>query len=154
MNTNTVRHYVEEFRKKLALDTPEDAFPAWYLNYVLSQPETLALKNTSDTSEYGGKKNYDYGIDAFNFVDNDDAQVLMIIQAKYSSQINYISKGFRDFKKSLPIITNMLNRVDTAVPYQNKVLVNLKAALNKFTDHQLQALQIEFIVIHFLFRII
>lgn len=27
MNSNTVKQYVEEFRKKLALDLPENAFP-------------------------------------------------------------------------------------------------------------------------------
>ena len=148
MNTNTVKHYVEEFRKKLALDTPEDAFPAWYLNYVLSQPETIALKNSSDSSEYGGKRNFDFGLDAFHLSITGEAPVLTLIQAKYSSQINYISKGFRDLIKSLPLLNSMLDKIDTDVPHQNKVLINLKATLNKLSDEQRQLLQLEFVVIH------
>jgi AIPR protein len=148
MNSNTVKQYVEEFRKKLALDLPENAFPAWYLNYVLSQPETIATKNSSDTSEFGGKANYDFGIDAFNLMVKDENTLLILIQAKYSTQINYISKGFRDFKKSLSLLNNMFDKVDTDVPQQNKVLVNLKAALNLLSDEQRLSLQIEFIVIH------
>ncbi len=148
MNTNTVKQYVEEFRKKLALNSPEDAFPAWYLNYILSQSETVSLKNSSDTSEYGGKRNYDFGIDAFNISTIGDTPVLTIIQAKYSPQINYISKGFKDLIKCLPLVNNMINKIDTDVPHQNKVLVNLKASINKLSDEQRTMLQIEFLVIH------
>ena len=120
----------------------------WYLNYVLSQPETIAAKNSSDTSEFGGKANYDFGIDAFNLMVKDENTLLILIQAKYSTQINYISKGLRDFKKSLSLLNNMFDKIDTDVPQQNKVLVNLKAALNLLSDEQRLSLQIEFIVIH------
>lgn len=148
MKTNTAKQYVEEFRKKLALDSPEDAFPAWYLNYVLAQSETIALKNSSDISEFGGKRNYDFGIDGFNLSIINDIPILVLLQAKYSTQINYISKGFRDLVKCLPLLSSMLDKIDTDVPFQNKVLINLKAAINKLSDEKRKILQVEFIVIH------
>lgn len=148
MNYNTVKHYVEAFRNKLALDSVEDSFPAWYLNFVLGQPETTALKNSSDTSEYGGKKNYDYGVDAFYLDEKGENSLLKIIQAKYSTSPNYISKGFRDLIKCLSLLGSMIEGVDTDVPQQNKVLINLKAVLNGLNDEKRHALQLEFIVIH------
>ena len=148
MNTNTVRHYIEEFRKKLALDSPEDAFPAWYLNYVLSRSETMALKNSSDCSEYGGKRNYDFGVDGFDIAIKNNLLILTLIQAKYSTQINYISKGFKNFIKVLPLLNCMLDKIDANVPYQNKVLINLRAELNNLSNEQRQSLQLDFLVIH------
>lgn len=148
MNSNSAKYYIEEFRKKLALDSPEDCFPVWHLNFVLQQPETTALKNSSDTSEYGGKKNYDFGIDAFDLDLKGEYPVLKIIQAKYSSSLNYISKGFRDMIKCLPVLSSMIDKIDTNVPYQNKVVINLKAALNQLEDVLRHSLQLEFIVIH------
>lgn len=148
MDQAAVKNYVEEFWKKHAGSSTADCFPAWYLHHVKEVPVNVAFQNTSEPEDHVGQNNYDFGVDAFNLSQVDSHYVLSLVQAKYSSSLNYISSGFRNLIKFLPVLNNILNRNDANINKQNKVIINLRRELNSLTNDELNKLRLEFLVIH------
>jgi hypothetical protein len=118
---------VRQFWEKTAhVGAEPHSFAPWYLQQKFQLPETQAMQQSSDG-------NYDFGIDAFQLVKESDGKpsTLVLVQAKYTNSLQQIIKGFRDLEKSLPEVVRSLKAIGTEEPVQNKVLVNLRAALNR-----------------------
>jgi len=150
MNKNEVRFEVEKFRERTAYgDSNADCFPPWYLHQAYRISEIEAQNQSSEQSaDEGGVRGYDFGLDAFYLDRSESKTKLVVIQAKYSESLSYISKGFKDLERCLPQIQNQLAAVGSDVPIQNKVLVNLRSALNRLDPEARKALDIELLVIH------
>jgi hypothetical protein len=151
MDKTEVRLEVENFRVRTAYgNTAADCFPAWYLHQTFQISETKAMTQSAESSSEGhGPRNYDFGIDAYHLEGPEQNPTkLFIIQAKYSDFLSYISKGFKDLEKSLDQLERLLEGVGSDVPMENKVLVNLRAALNVLNAEVKKNLIIEFDVIH------
>src|SRR3990172_8854389 len=137
MDVQVVRQMVRQFWEKTAHTGGEPhCFAPWYLHQTFQLPETQAMQQASDGS-------YDFGIDAFHLDQGNDGKPvsLVLVQAKYSESLQHIIKGFRDLEKALPEVSRSLEAIGTEEPVQNKVLVNLRAALNRL-DPETRARQI------------
>ncbi len=144
MDTQVVRQMVRQFWEKTAHTGGEPhCFAPWYLHQRFQLPETQAMQQASDGS-------YDFGIDAFHLeLGNDGKPVsLVLVQAKYSEKLPHIIKGFKDLEKALPEVSRGLDAIGTEEPIQNKVLVNLRAALNRLDPETRAQLALEFEVLH------
>jgi len=150
MNKNQVRSEVMKFRERTAYgNSNADCFPPWYLHQMYRISETEATRQSSEQSaDEGGVRGYDFGIDAFHLDRSEPQSKLIVIQAKHSDSLNYISKGFRDLEKCLPQLQVELAAVGSVVPIENKVLVNLRSDLNRLDTQVKKELNIEFVVIH------
>jgi hypothetical protein len=93
---------------------------------------------------------YDFGVDAFHLEQGNDGKPasLVLVQAKYSESLQHINKGFRDLEKALPEVSRSLDAIGTEEPVQNKVLVNLRAALNRLDPETRARLALDFEVLH------
>lgn len=144
MDTQIVRQMVKQFWEKTAHTGGEEhCFAPWYLHQKFQLSETQAMKQASDG-------NYDFGVDAFHLAagDNGKSATLVLVQAKYSESLQHISKGFKDLEKALPEISRNLDGIGTEESVQNKVLVNLRATLNRLTPETRKLLELEFHVLH------
>lgn len=150
MNKNTVRAEVEAFREKTAHGRKvDDCFPAWFLSHTYGLSPTQSVLQSSDPSETGGPKGYDFGLDAFHVDLTDSNQPkLILIQAKYSDSLSYASKGFRDLAKLLPKLAWVLGNVGSDSPQENRILVNFRKTINLLSADHKAALTLEFIVIY------
>jgi len=144
MNPKVVRQMVRQFWEKTAHTGGEEhCFAPWYLHHKLQLPETQAMQQSSDGS-------YDFGVDAFHLMKGNDGKPasLVLVQAKYSDSLQYIVKGFKDLEKAIPEISRSLDGIGTEEPVQNKVLVNLRAALNRLDPEVRARLALDFEVVH------
>ena len=145
MEAATVRSEVRRFGEDTgSIGGEPHCFAPWYLNNEFQLSKVQALQQSSDG-------NYDFGIDAFHLVkENNDrpATILVLIQAKYTSNLQLISSGFRDLGKSLEEVRRSLKAIGTEVPIQNKVLVNLRTALNRMDEESRGRLALDFRVLH------
>jgi hypothetical protein len=150
MNKNEVRTEVEKFRERTAYGQSDaDCFPPWFLHQMYRISETEAMNQSSECSaDEGGIRGYDFGVDAFHIDRSGTQPRLVIVQAKYSNSINYISKGFKDLEKSLLQIQTTLDTSESYEPIENKVLVNLRGTLNLLDSGIKRKIDIEFIVVH------
>lgn len=119
----------------------EHCFPAWYLHHELGLPEEKALEQSSDG-------NYDYGIDAFNLDPDEKNPRLLLLQAKYSESVAEIGAGLRGLERSLGELGKILETVGADAPIQNKVLVNLRVALDRVEPTVRKSLELSFVVLH------
>ncbi|MBI2805512.1 MAG: AIPR family protein [Planctomycetes bacterium] len=142
MHPQVVKQMVKQFRERTAHTGAEQhSFAPWYLHDKLQIHETRAMQQSSDGS-------YDFGIDAFNLNADGAHPILLLVQAKYSASVALVAKGFRELERALPELQRALEGIETSEPIQNKVLVNLRASLNRL-DHAARAqVEIEFHVIH------
>lgn len=141
---------VEKFRQKTAYGNSDaDCFPPWYLHHMYKISETESMRQSSEHStDEEGIRGYDFGMDAFR-IDKSEAQPkLIVVQAKYSSSLNYIAKGFKDLEKCIPLLQAELAGIGSVVPIENKILVNLRSDLNRLDPPTKKDLTIEFVVIH------
>lgn len=139
MDTSLIRQMVGEFRERNGfVGAKEHRFAAWYLHQSYEVPEVKALAQSSDGS-------YDFGIDAFHFA---DGGTLVLVQAKLTEGLQLIAKGFKELQKVLPEIARSIEGIGTEENIQNKVLVNLRAALNRLTPEERVGLGIELQVLH------
>jgi len=145
MDAATVRREVRRFREETGIIGSEPhCFPPWYLNNEFQLPKVQALQQSSDG-------NYDFGIDAFQFVRESNGSppsTLVLVQAKYTSSLQQISNGFRELEHALEEVRRGLKAIGTEVPIQNKVLVNLRAALNRMDAETRGRLGLDFQVLH------
>jgi hypothetical protein len=138
LNKNQVKLEVEKFRTQRAYGkSVADCFPPWFLTQSYNLPfEEATRRSSEEIDKEGGTRGYDFGIDAY-FIEETPNPKLTIIQAKYSSSLSYVSKGFTDLKKSLLHLQAELAEVGSVNPMENKVLVNMRADLNRlFRDFQ------------------
>ena len=127
MDSLVVRQSVRAFLVATAFTGGEaHSFAPWYLHQKYGISEGQALQQASDG-------NYDFGVDAFHLTKEADGTVsgIVLVQAKYTESLQQIAKGFRDLERSLHEIARSLAAVGTEAPIQNKVLVNLRAAINR-----------------------
>jgi hypothetical protein len=73
---------------------------------------------------------------------------LVLVQAKYSDSLPLTTKGFRELERALPELARSLSGIETGEPIQNKVVVNLRAALNRLAPEARARLELEFQVVH------
>ena len=138
MDAVLVRKMVDEFREHTGfVGAKEHCLAPWYLHQVYQIPEVKALGQSSDG-------NYDFGVDAFHLVD----ERLILIQSKFTDSLTLIEKGFKDLQKVLPEIVRSFEAIGTEENIQNKVLVNLRAALNRMGGEERSRLTLEFQVLH------
>ena len=142
VHPQVLKQQVKQFRERTAHTGAEQhSFAPWYLHDKLHLHETLAMQQSSDG-------NYDFGIDAFNVNTDGSHPILLLVQAKYSPSVQLVAKGFREFERALPELQRALEGIETDEPIQNKVLVNLRAALNRLDPAARAQVEIEFEVIH------
>lgn len=139
MTPLTIRRMVGEFREQNGFaGTEEHCFAPWYMHQSYHLPEVKAFAQSSDG-------NYDFGIDAFHFA---DGPKLVLVQAKLTDGLQLIAKGFKELERVLPEIARSLEGIGTEEHIQNKILVNLRAALNRLTPEERSGLVIELQVVH------
>jgi len=151
ITSKEVKLQVEDFRVRNSYgQTAADCFAPWYLNVKYHLSDTEAIKQSAEAgSDDGGTRGYDYGVDAYHIVKRmNDAPQLIIIQAKYSLAMTYITKGFKDLEKSIEKIKNMINEVGQDTINENKVIGNLRTDIYKLDDLSKTNLEIIFIVLH------
>ncbi len=151
MEEDSVKSGVEGFYIQYAYgNSSADCFPPWYLHQMYKVPEIDSMRQSSGNAEdVSGIGGYDFGIDAFHLEEQDSKPAkLIIIQAKYSDKLNYISKGFKELENGLTQIQRCLQYLESDVPIENKVLVNLRASLNRVDSNIKENLSIDFVVIH------
>ncbi len=142
MDGQVARQSVRQFQERTGFPGKEEhCFAPWYLNFRYHLSEVQAMEQASDGS-------YDFGIDAFHVDGAGDVPTLVLIQAKYSESIEHARKGFKDLERVLPELRRALEHVDTAEPVQNKVLVNLRGALNRLSDDSRKRVELQFQVLH------
>lgn len=142
MDASAIRTAVSEFRERTAQGIKrEDCFAPWYLHQLFHMPETQAIEQSSDGS-------HDFGVDAFHLFEGSPPSKLLLVQAKFSDSLNLISEGIRGFRKALPELASTLEIGASEVPHQNKVLHNLRAALNQLDAKVRDSLELNFHVIH------
>jgi hypothetical protein len=145
MDAQVVRQLVRQLWERTAYTSREDhCFAPWYLNTRYQLSETQALQQSSDGS-------YDFGIDAFHLIEAGkagSAPRLVLVQAKYSDSLPLATKGFRELERALPELVRSLSGIETGEPIQNKVVVNLRAALNRLPPEARGKLELEFQVVH------
>lgn len=142
MDAKSVRNAIQAFRERTGNSgSLEHCFAPWYLHHQYKLAESAALEQSSDGS-------YDFGIDGFYLAGGERPSELVLVQCKLSESITTIGAGFRDFEKSLPQLQSLLERFESDVPIENKVLVSLRAALNRLSDEVRERLQIEFHLVH------
>lgn len=139
MDATLVKKMVADFRVKVGFAGAEEhCFAPWYLHQTFHLAEGVALAQSSDG-------NFDFGIDGFAF---EDKRKVVLVQAKYTDSLQLINRGFREMAKSLNEIGRSLEGLGAEAPIQNKVLVNLRAALNRLTEEERKVLVFEFQVLH------
>ncbi|MDE2059867.1 MAG: AIPR family protein [candidate division NC10 bacterium] len=150
MDSTLVRTQVEAFRVKTAYGgKAEDCFPAWYLTRRFQIPETVAIAQTSDPALESGPKGHDSAIDAFHLHRNEGRNRLVIIQSKYTIKHALIAESFREVaRKGVPLVARLLRGEESIALLENKVVVNLRATLNRLSHEERSALAIDFVVIH------
>ena len=132
---------VGEFREHNGFaGVEEHCFAPWYLHQNYHLPEGKAFEQSSDG-------NWDFGIDSFH-LNLADGPTLVLVQAKFTEGLQLIVKGFKELQRVLPEIARSLEGICTEENIQNKVLVNLRAALNRLTPEQRARLVIELQVVH------
>jgi hypothetical protein len=142
MDSATVRLAVQAFRERTAHGlSNEHCFAPWYLHQVMELSEMQALEQSSDG-------NYDFGIDAYHLGGGNPPTVLTLVQAKYSESLSLVSAGFRGLERCLPELASALQSSGTEAPIQNKVLVNLRADLNRLNPEIRARLTLDFHVTH------
>lgn len=146
MDSAVVRQMVRDFAARTAHTGGEPhCFGPWYLQQKFGLPESRAMEQASDGS-------YDFGVDAFHLLTERSGEppVLVLVQAKYSDSLQQIIKGFHDLQKSLPEVARSLSAetIGTEERIQNKVLVNLRAALNRLNPEVRTRLVLHFEVLH------
>jgi hypothetical protein len=144
MDALVVRQQVRQFCEKTAhVGGEPHCFAPWYLHQKFGLAETQAMQQSSDG-------NYDFGIDAFQLVKESDGRpsTLVLVQAKYTGSLQQIIGGFRDLERALPEVARSLTAIGTEEPVQNKVLVNLRAALNRLDAAARGRLAVDFEVPH------
>lgn len=144
MRATEVRAAVEKFQREYACgEKVENCFAPWYLHQVFHLPPEQAIEQSSNG-------NYDFGIDGFHFERSSDYATLVLVQAKLSSSLREVVSGFHDMGKSLPELSKALENTETDIGIENKVLVNLRAALrpSKMPTKEKKSLHFDFVVIH------
>lgn len=142
MDASLVRQMVGSFRERTGfVGAEEHCFAPWYLHQVYHLPEVKALAQSSDGS-------FDFGIDAFHLEEEGSNRRLVLVQAKLTESLQLIAKGFKDLERVLPEVARSVEGIGTEEPIQNKVLVNLRAALNRLTADERRAIVIDFQVLH------
>jgi len=146
MDATVVRQIVRDFSVRTAFTGGEPhCFAPWYLHQKFRLSETQAMEQASDG-------NYDFGIDGFHLATaaSGDPPILVLVQAKYTENLQLIVKGFHDLESALPEVSRSLSPdvVGTEAPIQNKVLVNLRAMLNRLDAETRGRLALDFQVLH------
>lgn len=150
MSSKLIRGKVEKFQQNSAHgESAENCFAPWYLSEIYGLSEIEAIKQSAETETGFGGPGYDYNIDAFyiEFKETKPTK-LILIQAKYSNSLNYISRGLRDISKTVDWLkTNLHSGINDAAK-ENKVLINLRAKLQDFTKEERKTISLEFVLIH------
>lgn len=144
MNSAAVRDQVRSFWKRTAFTgTEAHCFAPWYLHQKFQLPESQAMQQSSDG-------NYDFGVDAFHFESGNGAKpdTLVLVQAKYTESLQMVAKGFKDLERTLGEIGRCLQGLEPENVVENKVLMNLRAALNRLTEESQSSLELELQVLH------
>jgi hypothetical protein len=150
MSAKTIREKVELFQQKSAHgESSDNCFAPWYLHEVFGLAESEAIKHSAETETGFGGPGYDYNVDAFHIeYKGDIPSKLILIQAKYSSSLNYIAKGMRDFSKTIDWLRVNLHSDVNEINKENKVLINLRAQLQSIPMDIRETIGIELILIH------
>lgn len=142
MDSRVVRSGVKAFRERTAFGgATEHCFAPWYLHSAFQMNETAALQQASDG-------NFDFGIDAFCLPGGKDATSLVLIQAKFTESIPQITTGFKDFERALKPLASALESGGAEISAENKVLINLRAALNRMSPESRKDLRLDFHLLH------
>lgn len=132
------------FREKTAHGQAlEDCFPPWYLQQEAHLSDTQAIAQSAES-----KKGYDFGVDAFFITAAANGPKLVLVQAKHTDNLRQIANGFRDLARSLEELKKAIRLLESEEPRQNKVLVNLRAAINRLDQQARENLELDFRVIH------
>jgi hypothetical protein len=150
MSHQFIRDEVCAFRLRFGfVGAEEDSFPAWYLHHRHGVAASDAISHTADSGESGGRKNYDFGLDAFHFLPAiAEPPTLILIQAKYTDSITAISSGFKDLARCLPRVGEALSCAPSAAFRENRVLASLREQLRQLDEATRQAMKLRFEVIH------
>ena len=144
MNAELVKQHVKQFREKTAhTGREEHSFAPWYLHQQYHLSDTVAMQQASDG-------NYDFGVDAFVLDGSEESKVrtLVLVQAKYTESLQLIAKGFKDLERTLDEVRRCLDGNEPENPIENKVLMNIRAALNRLPEETRGGLNLELQVLH------
>ena len=147
MDSKRIRSEVEALRQSIGIDKAEDVFPIWYLKrrYLIS--ETQAQMQASDPAQEGEEKGYDFGLDAYHLDLKQDPPRLALFQAKYSTSITNVGKGYRDLARAVPTVAALLDGA-LVEARENKMIGNLRADLHRLELPVREQLAIEFVALH------
>lgn len=127
-DTEYIRRQVEDFKSATDYElTTEDCFPAWYIASTYGLGGKHALDWCSTPVADGGKRG-DEGLDAFYY--DGQTSKLVLIQAKFTTEMSQIVQGCRDLERALPYVKKVIEGV-TEARSQNRIYANLKAALQR-----------------------
>ena len=74
--------------------------------------------------------------------------VLVLVQAKFSESIPAITVGLKDLERSLASLASALESSGAEINVENKVLINLRAALNRMSPEARKELRLDFHLLH------
>ncbi|MBP7677682.1 MAG: AIPR family protein [Thermoanaerobaculia bacterium] len=149
MNVDRIREQVRAFKVEGGYEhSPEDCFPAWYLHRRHSLPPSDAMCQASDPGLTGNEKGWDHGLDGFHIDRSDGRPRLVLIQAKYSTDLSSVRKGFKDLERLPRVLRRILDRVEPDSAKENKIFTNLRSEVNGLADDERKQLALEFLVIH------
>ncbi|MDD5065656.1 MAG: AIPR family protein [bacterium] len=150
MSLQIIENSIRSFKEKHAFgEELADCFPPWYLVRVFGYSDIEAIKHSSDAKSGTRGPGFDKGIDAFHInKTKGSSPVLYIIQSKYSSSPEYVRQGLKDFYKALEWLKMAITSPEADFERENKVLVNLRAELDRLNIEEKTAIKIYFVLIH------
>jgi hypothetical protein len=147
LDARRVRYAVEDLRKTIGIDKPEDVFPIWYLKHRYWISDVQAQTQSSDPALEGAEKGFDFGLDAYHFDLKQDPPRLALFQAKFSESIANVGRGYRDLSRAVPTLGELIEG-NLLTTRENKVITNLRTDLHRLESTVRDQLALEFVVLH------
>lgn len=120
-----IRSAVREFASRNGFDGRgvEHAFTPWYLCNRFRMAPQEAILHSSDGSA-------DHGLDGFFLDGSQGARTLWLIQAKMTDSYQGIVAGVQDLARAIDALQDLIVTGDTLRPSENRVIRQLRSALN------------------------
>lgn len=120
--------------------TEEDNFTPWWLQQKFKLSDEEAAMFCSDG-------NYDKGLDGFYLQETAEKTTLILIQAKYTEDINQIRKGINDINRFLPDLSKLFKRLESDSYKENIIIKRIRPRIEKIDILDSKPLVIEAYVI-------
>ena len=129
MKTTQVRDEVQAFRRTEAPDWEmPDCFPAWFLKHSYGISGVQAKIQSSDPALVGKTKGDSGSMPTIWNLREMMKFKLALLQAKYTDSTDQIRKGFKDLKRCLLSVENILKGI-ASPQLENRIYVNLRSKI-------------------------